>query len=98
MQSTTLPALKGTEKQIAWAERIRAEKLAALVQHLEIEAKRPVERHHPDFRGLEDQLVARARRRVQASWWIDNRADDGLMFACAIGRLIRREQVAKEAN
>jgi hypothetical protein len=66
-----LPPLAGTEKQIAWAEIIRAEKLTAL---------RDIERFQDDVLPEEEPLFEALQamsRRVQAiscaKWWIDNR-------------------------
>lgn len=86
-QAAGLPALEGTEKQIAWAESIRfniqnkfKELIKALRSHLE----------HSAGEGSEDSEWGRTKRRIEkyeksmklilqrssAHWWIDNRDQD----------------------
>lgn len=63
-QAQGLPELEGTEKQIAWAETIRQEILAAIDDYiLEDEAKDP--------RVIE--IVNHIKGKTSASWWIDHR-------------------------
>lgn len=99
-QNITLPALQGTEKQVAWAEQLRAQMMAALETYIAQARARVAKGRtiHPDIADELDQIVARARRRIAASWWIDRRSDDPLMLASAVAALIRKEQQAKETK
>lgn len=79
-----LPALTGSDKQIAWAEKIRAEKLATINQALSGEMPRL---HIDAYWGssgwrlevitIDDQNVGYAvellKQQTSASWWIDQR-------------------------
>lgn len=59
-QAAGLPALKGTPKQIAWAESIRRDQLARIERY---------ELHHDHLKGA----TTAASKQVDASWWIDHR-------------------------
>jgi hypothetical protein len=64
-----LPVLTGTEKQTAWAERIRRELISEFDA---LEAKSPAE--HADITaGIRQVLTGALARQTRASWWIDNR-------------------------
>jgi hypothetical protein len=66
-KAQALPELKGTPKQIAWAETLRQ---AMLTQVAELEAKIPAgDPKRPDW----DRLVRKLRIQSHASWWIDRR-------------------------
>lgn len=73
--------LVGSVKQIAWAERIRAE----MIRKWETEKDRP--KYASSITG---EIVAKALANTQASWWIDNR-DLGIS-----GVLIREFRAAAE--
>lgn len=63
-----LPALTGTEKQVAWAELIRQQMLADLDKFIYKQVK--IEhRNDPSFL----EAVEKIRSRTEARWWIDNR-------------------------
>jgi hypothetical protein len=62
-----LPALTGSEKQILWAEGIRAQKLAALDDA--ISAFPREDRADPRF----PLVIAALQQQARASWWIDHR-------------------------
>lgn len=66
-----LPKLQGSEKQIAWAEKIRADQLRVLNDSTE----RRLTRDEEDKRELVFALVDRIHRIESAKWWIDNRSD-----------------------
>jgi len=77
---TTLPALSGSDKQVEWAERIRAEKIAEI---------RANEARLGEWMGpLPDQerglpvLLAQA----DAGWWINHRRADGARLAETVGK------------
>ncbi|MFB7435254.1 hypothetical protein ACFCZ5_28375 [Streptomyces microflavus] len=61
------PPLAGTEKQVAWAERIRAEAITAMEGR--ITARVGEERG----RAAVASWTAVALRQTEAAWWIDNR-------------------------
>lgn len=71
-----LPALTGTEKQIAWAETLRQKMLASLEEMLEEERQ-----HHFGFKqeALDNPVFMQAVDSIYhesaAKWWIDHRFD-----------------------
>jgi len=76
--SAGLPELTGSEKQIAWAETIRAEKLS----NIEKEANKEfnpleAEAYYGDDQSMteaqQNHAVRQIKRQTSASWWIDNR-------------------------
>lgn len=68
-----LPALTGSEKQIAWATDIRAEQIAQLDTTMADVRARTVATA-PAWATTAIETAAEAtRRQVTASWWIDNR-------------------------
>lgn len=79
-----LPELTGSEKQVAWAETIRRQKLDTLESVL----REPFDRMDADPVRLDAALNA-IRIRPEARWWIDNRDT-------RIQELLRREYVATE--
>jgi hypothetical protein len=58
-----LPALQGSDKQIAWAQDIRATKLAELP---------PIKLRHPETERMQGYVEA-LKARSEAKFWIDNR-------------------------
>jgi len=74
-----LVELGGTEKQIAWANTIRLEKLAEIDKTVaEIKAV-PLSATEKGQRNMAklDEVVAAIRGKESARWWIDARYDDG---------------------
>ena len=63
-----LPALNGTEKQVAWAQSIRKERLEQALYPLEHNRRLLI-------RCTEAYLVM--RRATNSSWWIENRFREG---------------------
>lgn len=57
----TLPQLTGTEKQVAWAEDIRAEAVAKAIKRLKDDVDKP---------AIVADLCA---GKTEAKWWIDSR-------------------------
>ncbi len=57
-----LPAMTGSEKQIAWARRLRLEAIEALAA---LEQAAP-------FTSQIEELVTRMLARTEAKWWIDH--------------------------
>ena len=76
----SLPVLTGSPKQIAWAERIRREQLAAIDALLAQSAIRDV--------GMRDKVLAALRGQTAASWWIDRRLASALALLEEISRSV----------
>lgn len=72
-----LPALTGTEKQVAWAETIRAEKMVALNQLIadmeQYIAKPESSESQRKALRLGIKIVQKVQAVDNAVWWIDNR-------------------------
>jgi hypothetical protein len=79
-----LPGLTGSDKQIAWAEKIRAEKLATVSQalsgempRLHIDAYWGSSGWRQEVIAVDDQNIGYAvellKQQTSASWWIDQR-------------------------
>jgi hypothetical protein len=72
-----LPALTGSEKQIAWAEQIRKPVMAVAEEY----ASRPVtnpklsEMARGELQDLAALIASELRGQTAAKWWIDNRDD-----------------------
>lgn len=76
---TTLPALAGSEKQIAWAEDLRTKKIAALEAHLEnvyayARKKGMSEEKIAEQKVGIDANLAKLTAKTSAAWWIEFRA------------------------
>jgi hypothetical protein len=64
-----LPTLTGSERQTAWAERIRADLIAKIDKY---DSESPAE--HTDISaGIRQVLMGAVARHTTARWWIDNR-------------------------
>lgn len=64
-----LPELKGSEKQVAWANKIRKEKIE------EFEKEKPAIRKGAgdDFADFLNDFTTNYYKNTSASWWIDHR-------------------------
>lgn len=71
-KTTGLAALVGTPKQIAWAEKIRANKVAELDKLSRQVSEAPGS--EADRKRLMDAITA-VRGKTEASYWIDHRDD-----------------------
>lgn len=72
-----LPALVGSEKQVAWGEAIRAEKLAAIDAWIAQQVALAAAAGY-GAEVVTDEVAAplvSIRSRVAAGWWIDRRTD-----------------------
>lgn len=69
--SASLPALQGSEKQVAWATTIRAQALASIEEQLsELERRSGQSREiNPEI----GQALEALKAETLASWWIDRR-------------------------
>lgn len=94
-----LPKLRGSEKQITWAEHIRAELLESMEKSVE-EARECVngldEGEEKDrcikLLRIFEQILIQVRNETSAAWWIDKRFRDG----CIVMGEIYREQCNKK--
>ncbi|WP_286978828.1 hypothetical protein [Aminobacterium sp. UBA5514] len=69
-----LPALKGTERQIAWAETIRKQLIAAInTEREEKENPFKLDLSDPKSQQIFNATLKRIHQEACASWWIDNR-------------------------
>nr|DAP82251.1 MAG TPA: hypothetical protein [Caudoviricetes sp.] len=64
-----LPSLNGTEKQIAWAESIRAEKIKQLKQTIDKNINKEGELFEKFEKIVNDEVI----NNTSAKYWIDNR-------------------------
>jgi hypothetical protein len=69
--SLNLAPLTGSDKQIAWARKIRCEKMIDIVAYLE--ARTPVVGKEEAFAEMRAQLIVKLSCITSAAWWIDNR-------------------------
>lgn len=81
-----LPELKGSEKQVAWAESIRKSALAApkncVLPAEAFEAKNP-DAEQRAFYAVVSSARSRLENETSAKWWIDNRdIVDSYCFEC----------------
>lgn len=78
-----LPSLTGTEKQIAWARGIRAEKIDEIQEYFtQVRTRAPADK----MELLEEQIAVTMQalaEKTGASWWIDSRNDAGKFIAAA---------------
>jgi hypothetical protein len=61
----------GSEKQVAWANKIKSEKLPM--------AYLTISDDHPQFKDIKD-LTDKANDIIEAKWWIDHRAATSKMI------------------
>lgn len=79
-----LPALTGSEKQVAWASKIRSAALSELLDWLTTSIK-------PEQRDIGKACIsAFAQANTDASWWIDRRDNNGLEWRVAMRPYIKR--------
>lgn len=73
--SPNLPALTGSDKQVAWAASVRAKQLAVIAAELEkvAGAYDPADAAQAAAMAGIEAAVARITRQAAASWWIDRR-------------------------
>jgi len=80
-----LPTLQGSEKQVAWAESIRADLLADLSE---------LGRAAPGREAIVETLKATIREERRASWWIDHQNNTGEMLIEEVWRSTPEGQAA----
>lgn len=74
-ETSDLPTLVGSEKQVAWAITIRAQMLSRLAAHL-ARFEAPVTDEERAHATAVDAAVARLKRQSKAEFWINHRGDD----------------------
>lgn len=84
-----LPELTGTEKQIAWAETIRAALIPRIREEL-IRLTKGAEYSDDVVEKLRTETMRRVEAQTDASWWIDNRAS-ATEVVFAIGGKVQEE-------
>lgn len=68
-----LPTLTGSEKQVAWAESLRAEVVRLITKRVDEQAARtPVDREH-EVVAARSAFAEAIAKHTDARWWIDNR-------------------------
>jgi len=88
-----LVELGGTEKQIAWANTIRLEKLAEIdkmVAEIKAVPASATEKGQRNMAKL-DEVVAAIRGKESARWWIDARYEDGRRILSETARQMKVE-------
>lgn len=96
-QERGLPVLTGSPKQIAWAEKIRADVLAAHADAMTVRAAAP--NAGPASAARQEWWIATTTevlvRPVEAKWWIDNRGTRWVALAKLL--MTTEEQATYEA-
>jgi hypothetical protein len=90
-QAQRLPALVGSDKQVAWATTIRAEllgKVAAMRKEFEAAGRKQnvTEDVMSAQMGQFDGLVAKLTAQTAASWWIDRRSNSAQSLLKDVGK------------
>lgn len=79
-----LPALEGTEKQVAWALVIRDAHITELEKEIEIYQRGKITLK-------QEKIFTAFRAETSAKWWIDNR----LSFKSALGKVAKRLNIKR---
>lgn len=81
-EKLSLPALTGSEKQIAWATTLRIEKLAEARTYIDDLLRRGRSRGHDVAEAAVEleKLLVRLEHQTEAKFWIDNRYDSARAF------------------
>jgi hypothetical protein len=87
-QAAGLPKLKGTEKQIAWAESIRKSMIEHIIEYYISQIIDEAKAEHPEEYERVMKGFEALKRHTDASWWIDNRINDDKI---GLRRLINAE-------
>lgn len=91
--ATGLPALTGSDKQVAWATTVRLTALQTIEAHLDAATKKAIAAGVADDkiaagREMAAKILARARTITEASWWIDQRQSDAEAITMAVYKMI----------
>lgn len=92
-EELALPALTGSDKQIAWATTLRVEKLAEARTYISDLLARGRENGHDVAEATIEleKLLVRLEHQTEAKFWIDNRHDSARYF------LARMQKVEAQA-
>jgi len=95
-EAEQLPALVGTEKQVAWAVSIRAKLLEEIERAVLGEYREQLDRTVADGKVTREEAdiamlqvlgyVARVRQQTEARYWIDNRSASARSLLAAISK------------
>ncbi len=94
-QEAGLPALVGTEKQIAWAETIRKEIIEAIETKVFGRMDQEKIKQRPDLYENYRKAFEMLKKHTDASWWIDNR--NATDFYSLQALLEKEDQAIKKA-
>lgn len=72
-----LPVLSGSEKQIAWARQIRADKFVEITTYFDGLRKKVLPEKVDEFESMIANGVQKLAGNGAAAWWIDNRHHSG---------------------
>ena len=94
-----LPELEGSDKQVAWAEYIRAELLESAEEYLKdnwnmtsMLEDAAVKVHNEKVLHILGQILVQIRHEPRAAWWISHRRSDGAQML----RSVYQEQHPEE--
>ena len=94
-----LPELEGSDKQVAWAEYIRAELLESAEEYLKdnwnmtsMLEDAAVKVHNEKVLHVLGQILVQIRQEPRAAWWISHRRSDGAQML----RSVYQEQHPEE--
>lgn len=92
-EESGLPELVGSEKQVAWAETIRASKIKAYGREIDGSGFRL----DADDKARCPEVLKKYKKETSAKWWIDNRDNDLADHVATLPRKIDAKQVIKAA-
>lgn len=86
--NTDLPALTGSDKQIAWAESIRAGIISAIDTLIAQGTANRAAMSAEHLAAFEASCgdAAQIKAHTSAAWWIDHRSTDGVSLLREVGR------------
>jgi hypothetical protein len=91
MKTTTLAKLVGSEKQVAWADSIRAKQMREMLQVRIDKCRANLGKEPMAQRALTalESLQAEWSQQAQSSWWIDNNQQSPSGFAVIVSNAIK---------
>jgi hypothetical protein len=85
-----LPALTGSDKQVAWARQIRAEKLAAIMAFIAANREKAPEARREEYDTQAAPTVQAILAKGEARWWIDRRDTPAQTVVVEVMRAVKR--------